>query len=136
MQPQSKVLEIPAAEPDKANAYFEHKLSFETDPADVHSDLKNGIDGFIFADVRAPEAYAQSHAVGAINLPHPEINADRLSEFPQDKVFVVYCWGPGCNGADKAAYKLSKLGRKVKIMIGGIEYWEDKERYPVERNSQ
>ena len=129
----SKVLEIPAVEPEISADYFYQKLSLETDPADVYSDLKNGVDSFVFADVRAPEAYAQSHAVGAINLPHPEINAKRLSGFPPEKVFVVYCWGPGCNGADKAACKLSKLGRKVKIMIGGIEYWEDRERYPVNR---
>ena len=133
MQSQSKVMEIPAAEPGGANAYFGQKLSFETDPADVYADLKNGIDSFIFADVRAPEAYEKSHALGAVNLPHPEINAEKLSEFPPDKLFVVYCWGPGCNGADKAAYKLSRLGRQVKIMIGGIEYWEERERYPVQR---
>jgi rhodanese-related sulfurtransferase len=45
----------------------------------------------------------------------------------------VYCWGPGCNGATKAAMQLSALGFPVKEMIGGMEYWAERERYPVER---
>lgn len=39
--------------------------------------------------------------------------------------FVVYCNGPHCNGADKAALVLARLGRSVKKMIGGIEGWKD-----------
>ena len=38
----------------------------------------------------------------------------------------------GCNGATKAAMQLSALGFAVKEMIGGMEYWEERERYPVE----
>ncbi len=30
-----------------------------------------------------------------------------------------------CNGADQAALKLARLGRPVKIMIGGITGWAD-----------
>ena len=40
-------------------------------------------------------------------------------------MFVVYCNGPHCNGADKGALKLTRLGRPVKKMIGGIEGWKD-----------
>lgn len=35
------------------------------------------------------------------------------------------CAGPHCNGADKAAVRLARLGRRVKKMIGGIEGWKD-----------
>jgi 3-mercaptopyruvate sulfurtransferase SseA len=44
---------------------------------------------------------------------------------------VVYCWGPGCNGAQKAALEFAKLGRPVKEMLGGFEYWA-REGFPVE----
>jgi rhodanese-related sulfurtransferase len=44
---------------------------------------------------------------------------------------VVYCWGPGCNGAVKAAADLARMGRPVKEMIGGFEYWV-REGHPVE----
>ena len=68
-------------------------------------------------------------------ITHSDISAERLAEYPEDTVFIVYCWSPGCNGATKAAVKISQLGRAVKEMIGGIEYWEDRERYPIERET-
>ena len=64
---------------------------------------------------------------------HTEINAATTAAFPHDKLLVVYCWGPGCNGATKAAMQLSALGFPVKEMIGGMECWAERERYPVER---
>jgi rhodanese-related sulfurtransferase len=127
------VCATPAANPEAANAFFSAKLSYETDPSDVYADMKHDLVDFVLADVRSPEAYEKSHAQGAINLYHPKITADFMSTFSKDKLIVVYCWGPGCNGATKAAAKLSTLGFQVKEMIGGIEYWEDRERYPVER---
>ena len=57
----------------------------------------------------------------------------RIDISDKETVFVVYCWGPGCNGATKAAMKISAIGFAVKEMIGGIHYWEDFERYPVNR---
>jgi rhodanese-related sulfurtransferase len=83
--------------------------------------------------VRSSDAYEQTHAQGAINIPHIDMTEERMAEFLKDQVFVVYCWGPGCNGATKAAFKLSGLGFGVKEMIGGIEYWE-REGYPVDKN--
>ena len=89
---------------------------------------------FVLLDVRSAQAYAQGHARGAASLPHPEITPERLAGYPADQVFVVYCWGPGCNGADKAAHKLGGLGRPVKMMIGGFEYWT-REGYPVDQGA-
>ncbi|MGD9017948.1 MAG: rhodanese-like domain-containing protein [Desulfobacterales bacterium] len=129
----SKVFETAPLDRSETLRLLGRKLGLETDPSDVHSDLQNGSAAFVLVDVRSPEAYAKSHAVGAINIPHPDITETTMAAYPADTLFVVYCWGPGCNGADKAAYKLSNLGRPVKIMIGGIEYWEDRERYPVAR---
>jgi rhodanese-related sulfurtransferase len=36
---------------------------------------------------------------------------------------VTYCWGPGCNGATRAALALALAGYPVREMIGGVEYW-------------
>ena len=129
----SHVLSTPAASCDEAYAFFQRKLRYETDPADVYRDLQNGVDAFVVLDVRSPEAYAKSHVPGALHMPHTEINATTAAALPHDKLLVVYCWGPGCNGATKAAMKLGALGFTVKEMIGGIEYWEERERYPIER---
>jgi 3-mercaptopyruvate sulfurtransferase SseA len=49
----------------------------------------------------------------------------------RDKTVVVYCWGPGCNGAQKAAVEFAWLGYTVQEMLGGFEYWA-REGWPVE----
>ena len=129
----SHVLCTPAAPWDEAYVFFQRKLHYETDPSDVYRDMQNRVDAFVVLDVRSPEAYVKSHVPGALHLPHTEMNAATTASLPRNKLLVVYCWGPGCNGATKAAMKLSALGFTVKEMIGGIEYWEEREHYPVER---
>lgn len=119
------VIGIPAAAPSEAVAYFERLLSFETDCWDVHTALATGSPGFVLLDVRAPEHFAAGHIPGAINLPHRRINERNLADYPADALFVVYCGGPHCNGADKAAVRLAQFGRTVKKMIGGVEGWKD-----------
>jgi len=132
---QSYVLAIPAAPCAAAQAFFQNKLHSETDPADVYTDMQHGVADFVLLDVRSPEAYAKSHALAAVNLPQSMINEDTTAHLAKETLLVVYCWGPGCNGATKAALKLSALGFAVKEMIGGIEYWEDREHYPVARGA-
>jgi rhodanese-related sulfurtransferase len=121
----SDVTRIPAAPPVEARAHFERLLSFETDCWDVHAALTNSNPGFVLLDVRSPESFASGHVPGAINLPHRRINERNLAEYSRDTLFVVYCAGPHCNGADKAAARLASLGRAVKKMIGGVEGWKD-----------
>jgi len=60
-----------------------------------------------------------------VNLPHRRINQRNLAQYPEDLLFVVYCAGPHCNGADKAAVRLASLGRPVKKMVSGVEGWKD-----------
>ena len=114
----------PASAAD-AGRHFESKLRFETDCWDVHASLQQDAGDFVLLDVRSAGAYARGHIDGAINLPHPEISADTLAGYPQDVVFVTYCAGPHCNGADQAALKIARCGRPVKIMIGGVTGWLD-----------
>lgn len=128
----SLVLGAPAASSADAHTFFSRKLNYETDPADLYADMANGVDGFTVIDVRSPEAYAQSHVPGARNIPQGMISEITAADLDRTKVLVLYCWGPGCNGATKAAVKFSALGFQVKEMIGGIEYWAEKEGYPVE----
>jgi len=121
----SPVLEVAAADSASALAHFEDLLRFETDCWDVHVSLSQENRGFVLLDVRAPEAFAAGHVAGAVNLPHRRITETNLAAYPADTTFVVYCTGPHCNGADKAAVRLARLGRPVKKMIGGIEGWKD-----------
>jgi rhodanese-related sulfurtransferase len=129
----SNVLNYPAAQSEKAFSFFNHKLGYETDCSDVYADIKAGNQPFVLLDTRSKEAYEKSHAITAISFPHSDINETSLAAYAKETQFVVYCWGPGCNGATKGAMKLAALGYAVKEMIGGIHYWEDFERYPVLR---
>jgi rhodanese-related sulfurtransferase len=122
----SYVTELPAASPAVTIDHFAHRLSIETDCADVASALRGGdVDFVLLHVVGSAEAYERRHVPGAIHLPHGEISAQRMSQWPDDTVFVAYCAGPHCNGADRAALKLARLNRPVKIMIGGITGWAD-----------
>lgn len=119
----SLVTEIPAAPSEIAAAHFAKRLSLETDCWDVHETLKSGT--FILLDVRGPAAFARGHLPGALNLPHGKITERRMADWPDGTLFVVYCAGPHCNGADRAALRLARIGRPVKLMIGGITGWID-----------
>jgi rhodanese-related sulfurtransferase len=119
------VTEIGAANPTDAAVHFERLLQFETDCWDVHAGIVSGSKEFVVLDVRGPEAYAKGHVPGAANLPHGKITGRTLEPFGADVLFVVYCNGPHCNGADRAALRIARLGRRVKKMIGGVEGWKD-----------
>lgn len=122
----SFVTDYPAASPDIASDHFLKRLSVETDCADVASALTSGEQDFVLLHVvGSTEAYARRHVPGALHLPHRDISLERMAEWPDDTLFVAYCAGPHCNGADQAALKLARLGRPVKIMIGGITGWAD-----------
>ncbi|GAA2901841.1 hypothetical protein GCM10020220_109020 [Nonomuraea rubra] len=85
-------------------------------------------------DARNRESWDQGHVEGAVHLPHREIAARAESLIPKDATVVTYCWGPGCNGATRAALEFAKLGYAVKEMIGGFEYWA-REGFPMETAS-
>lgn len=121
----SSITETPAASPDAAVAHFTGLLSFETDCWDVHDAMANDRADFVLLDVRSDAAYAAGHASGAVSMPRARITDECLQAYPTDTVFVVYCNGPHCNGADKAALRLARLGRPVKKMIGGVAGWLD-----------
>lgn len=121
----SHVLATPPAPSEEALVHFETLLAYETDCWDTHHDLTNGTGEFVLLDVRSPDLYAGGHVPGAVNLAHGRITERNLSAYPPETLFVVYCAGPHCNGADRAAIRLARLGRPVKKMIGGIEGWKD-----------
>jgi rhodanese-related sulfurtransferase len=121
----SLVTKTATASPDAARDHFSRLLALETDCSDVKDAFDRGVVDFVLLDVRGPNAYAAGHIAGALNIPHREISNERMAVFPRDTLFVVYCAGPHCNGADQAALRLSELGCRVKKMIGGIAGWRD-----------
>jgi rhodanese-related sulfurtransferase len=116
--------------PGEAAAHFGRRLAVETDVSDVAAALDSGAPGFMLLDSRSREAWDQGQVPGAVRLPGREIAA-RADELDRSVPVVTYCWGPGCNGATRAALALALLGFRVREMIGGFEYWA-REGLPVE----
>ena len=122
----SPVAAIPAAPSDVAIHHFGTLLRLETDCWDVHESMTTGRHDFVLLQTNAsPESFATEHIDGAVHLHHADISESTLDRWPSDTLFVVYCAGPHCNAADRAALKIAELGRPVKKMIGGKTGWLD-----------
>ncbi|RKS79255.1 rhodanese-related sulfurtransferase [Actinomadura pelletieri DSM 43383] len=119
----------PAASPEEAIRHFSARLSFETDVSDVATQMNSH--DIVVIDIRNTRSWDQGHIPGALHLPTAEIAQRAASLVPTGATVVVYCWGPACNGATKAALEFARLGYPVKEMIGGFEYWA-REGLPVE----
>jgi len=104
-------------------AYYENKLAYEMDPADLFDAIAAG-DEVLVVDARKAVAYEQEHIPTAINLPHREMTAASTAHLDKSKTYICYCDGIGCNASTKGALKLAKLGFKVKELIGGLAWWK------------
>src|SRR3954454_22897620 len=119
----SRVLARPAAPADMAIRHYLGRLAVETDVSDVAADLVAGVDGVLVVDTRDDAAWRQGRVPGAVHCPTGETPARGRDLVPAGATVVTYCWGPGCNGATRAALAFARLGYRVKEMIGGYEYW-------------
>ncbi|MGV9646194.1 rhodanese-like domain-containing protein [Streptomyces sp. NPDC004822] len=118
------VLRVAPAAPAVAAAHFRASLAFHADVSDVAAALAAGTDpGFVVLDSRSTASWDQGHIPNAVHLPTALI-PERAGDLLDPAVPVVtYCWGPGCDGATRAALALAELGYQVKEMLGGFEYW-------------
>ena len=104
-------------------AYFIYKkIKMGGNKVKLKEMLQNGAK---VIDVRSKGEFAGGSFPGAINIPTRLLTAEGLAEYSTSTLFVVYCAGPHCNGANKAAVKLAALGYSVKEMIGGVCGWLD-----------
>jgi len=118
------VLRVPPATPAAAAAYFGAALAFHADVSDIAGALAAGGDpGFVVLDSRSTGSWDQGHIPGAVHLPTALIPEQAAQLLDPSVPVVTYCWGPGCNGATRAALALAELGFQVKEMLGGFEYW-------------
>lgn len=119
----SAPLRPPPAAPAEAAAFFRSLLRFQADVSDVHASIESSTPGFVLVDSRSTAAWEQGHVPGALHLPTDRISHEALHLIETSTPVITYCWGPGCNGATRAALAFATLGYRVKEMIGGIEYW-------------
>ncbi|MER8115301.1 rhodanese-like domain-containing protein [Streptomyces sp. NPDC094031] len=114
----------PLTAPAEAAAHFRASLRFHIDVADVAAALAApGGPGFVLLDSRSTHSWDQGHIPGAVHLPTALIPERAPGLLDRSVPVVTYCWGPGCNGATRAALALAELGYQVREMLGGFEYW-------------
>src|SRR4051812_25951111 len=100
--------------------FFADRLTYQTDVSDVRAARPGE---FVLVDARGQNAWDQGHIPGAVHLPHADIPARAADVLDPAVPVVTYCWGPGCNGATRAALALARAGYTVREMLGGVEYW-------------
>jgi rhodanese-related sulfurtransferase len=89
------------------------------------------VTGFTIVDARSREAFEAEHIPNAVSLPHREISEETTQHFSREILLIIYCDGPGCNAAAKAALRLARLGFSVKELAGGIFWWKTIDRFPT-----
>jgi rhodanese-related sulfurtransferase len=108
---------------DKQLEYYRNKLEYEMDSFDLFNALEKG-ENVVPIDTRKPFGFNKEHIPNAINIPHREMNSETTKHLDRSKTYVCYCDGIGCNASTWGALKMTKLGFKVKELIGGIEWWK------------
>ncbi|HEX9153009.1 MAG TPA: rhodanese-like domain-containing protein [Flavobacterium sp.] len=103
--------------------HYENKLTFEMDSSDLFDAVNNG-EKVIALDARKTFGYEIEHIPNAINIPHREMTIESTKHLDKEVLYVTYCDGIGCNASTKGALNMTKLGFKVKELIGGIEWWK------------
>ncbi|MCV2369747.1 rhodanese-like domain-containing protein [Roseateles oligotrophus] len=119
----SVLLAYPAPTPAQSADFFLAKLHYHADAWDVAEDLRARVADIVVIDTRSEALYAAGHVPGAIGIPHRLMDEASTAQLDRSKTYVTYCDGIGCNGSTKGAYKLARLGFKVKEMLGGLDFW-------------
>ncbi|MDO8988032.1 MAG: rhodanese-like domain-containing protein [Sideroxyarcus sp.] len=112
--------------------HYSNKLAYEIDSWDLKVALENG-ENVIVIDARSSQAFTAGHIPGAISLPHRTMNEATTVALDRNALVVTYCDGIGCNASTKGALNMTKLGFRVKELIGGLDWWK-RDGHPTENN--
>ena len=113
--------------------HYQNKLDYEIDSWDLAEAMKAG-EKVVVIDARSAEAYRREHIPGAINIPHRTMTAESTAHLDRGALVVTYCDGIGCNASTKGALNMTRLGFKVKELLGGLDWWK-RDGHPTHRGS-
>ena len=108
--------------------HFARRLAVETDVADVAAALDAGERDFVLLDARSRASYDAGHLPGALRL--PELTAETVGRAAR-RAGGRLLLGPGLQRRLQGRPRLAELGRPVKEMLGGYEYWA-RDGHPIE----
>jgi rhodanese-related sulfurtransferase len=103
--------------------HYSDKLEFETDSWDLQAAIDKG-EKIVVVDARSTQSYQKEHIPRAVNIPHRTMTEESARSFDRSALYVIYCDGIGCNASTKGALNLSRLGFRVKELIGGLDWWK------------
>jgi len=104
-------------------AHYADKLAYEIDSWDLSVALDAG-ENVVVIDTRSREAFAREHIPGAISVPHRTICEPAVAAIDRAALVVTYCDGIGCNASTRGALAMTRLGFRVKELIGGLDWWK------------
>jgi len=110
--------------------HYADKLAYEIDAWDLKVALDRG-ENVIVIDARSPEAFAAGHIPGALSLPQRSMSEATTAALDRAAPVVTYCDGIGCNASTKGALNMTKLGFRVKELMGGLDWWK-RDGHPTE----
>ena len=111
--------------------HYSDKLAYEIDSWDLKVALEAG-ENIVVIDARSPQAFEQEHIPGVINIPHRSMSQETTEHVDKESLIVTYCDGIGCNASTKGALNMTRLGYRVKELIGGLDWWK-RDSHPTER---
>lgn len=104
--------------------FLKARMEATISPMDYLAAVKASPAEYFLVDVRNAPAHLKKIKIeGAMEIPEKDL-ASRLSELPNDKIIIVYCWDVWCNLATKASIVLLENGYRVKELYGGISAWQ------------
>jgi len=113
--------------------HYSDKLAYEIDSWDLKVAIENG-ENVIVIDTRSPQAFAAEHIPSAMSLPHRTMSDTTTVALDRTALVVTYCDGIGCNASTKGALNMTKLGFRVKELMGGLD-WRKRDGHPTEGNA-
>ena len=112
--------------------HYADKLAYEIDSWDLRVALERD-EKLTVIDTRSADAYAVEHIPGAINIPQRTMSEETTALIDKSSTVVSYCDGIGCNASTKGALNMTKLGFRVKELIGGLDWWK-RDGHPTDGN--
>ena len=87
------VAEVSPVVAEKAMAYLANYdgAKYTIKAPDFFAKIDAG-EEMLILDIRQPDAYAESHVAGAINVPFGKTIAEKLANIPDDVQLYVYCY--------------------------------------------
>lgn len=108
---------------DKMDVNVKNEDGFYEIDQDVAKEIMDSEEDIVILDVRSKEEYDEGHIIGAMVIPHDEIE-DLAEEMilDKDKTILVYCRSG--NRSKVAAKALAEVGYTDVREFGGIITWE------------